>query len=90
MSKIAIIEDILLVIDNAEDLIYNDKNDFKMLISMILQRVPQLKIFITSRIRLTSTADFKEEIIILNNLNNQQSALLFNAMTRDIPMKEIK
>ena len=88
MSKIAIIEDILLVIDNAEDLIYNDKNDFKMLISMILQRVPQLKIFITSRIRLTSTADFKEEIIILNNLNNQQSALLFNAMTRDIPMKK--
>ena len=41
LTKLALIEgQILIVIDNAEDLIKNDKNDFKMLISMILQRVP--------------------------------------------------
>ena len=72
LSKIASIDnDILFVIDNAEDLIQNDKSNFKTLISMILQRVPYLKVFITSRIRLTSTEDFKEELIFLNNLNNQ-------------------
>ena len=41
LAKLNFIEGaILIVIDNAEDLIKNDKNDFKMLISMILQRVP--------------------------------------------------
>ena len=60
----------LLVIDNAEDLITKDKNDFKILISLILQRVPLLKVLLTSRNRLTSTAEFKEEIVILSNLSN--------------------
>ena len=37
LTKLAMIDgQILIVIDNAEDLIKNDKNDFKMLISMIL------------------------------------------------------
>ena len=50
MAKIAIIEgDIVLVIDNAEELIINEKNDFSMLISMILTRVSQLKILLTSQ-----------------------------------------
>ena len=41
LTKISIIDgNILLVIDNAEDLITKDKNDFKILISLILQRVP--------------------------------------------------
>lgn len=91
LTKINIIDgNILLVIDNAEDLITKDKNDFKILISLILQRVPQLKVLLTSRNRLTSTSEFKEEIIILNNLSNAQSAVLFRTMTRDIGHKEIK
>ena len=41
LSKLNFIDGaILIVIDNSEDLIKSDKNDFKMLISMILQRVP--------------------------------------------------
>ena len=48
-SKIAIIDgNIVLVIDNAEDLISNERNDFKTLISMMLTRVPQMKVLLTS------------------------------------------
>ena len=40
LSKIAIIDgEILLVIDNSEDLIINERNDFAMLLSMMLTRV---------------------------------------------------
>lgn len=40
MSKIAIIDgDIVLVIDNADELIINERNDFSMLLSMMLTRV---------------------------------------------------
>ena len=77
------------MIDNAEDLISKDKNDLKILISLILQRVPQMKVLLTSRIRLTPMAEFKEEIIIINSLTNAQSALLFRSITREISGKEI-
>ena len=81
---------ILIVIDNAEDLIEENKFDFKMLIQMILNKIKKLKVLVTSRIRLTSTADLNEEIILLNNLNNQQSALMFKSLTREIPLREEK
>ena len=51
--------------------------------------MPQLKVLLTSRIRLTPTSEFKEEIIILNSLTNLQSAVLFRSITRDITPKEI-
>ena len=61
-----------------------------MLISMILKRVPLLKVLLTSTQRLTATAEFNEDIIILKNLNRQQSALLFKSMTgRQITQTEI-
>ena len=89
ISKLAILDKILLVIDNAEDLIRSDRNDFKMLLSLILQGVQDIKVIITSRILLRSTEDFREESIIINNLTPQHSAVLFKAMTRLIPQKEI-
>jgi hypothetical protein len=49
LAKISIIDgDIVLVIDNAEELIVNERSDFSMLISMMLTRVSQLKILLTS------------------------------------------
>lgn len=49
LAKISIIEgDIVLVIDNAEELIINERTDFCYLISMMLARVSQLKILLTS------------------------------------------
>ena len=41
--------EILLVIDNAEDLIQNERGNLQMLVQMMLQRVSQLKIFLTSQ-----------------------------------------
>ena len=72
LSKISIIEgDILIVFDNVEEIISNERNELKMLLSMMLTRVRHLKILLTTRYRLTSTVEFKEDIIILNKLNNQ-------------------
>ena len=49
LAKISIIDgDIVLVIDNAEELIVNERSDFSMLISMMLTRVSHLKILLTS------------------------------------------
>ena len=89
LSKLSILDNILLVIDNAEDLIMGDQHDFRMLISLILSSVPDIKVIITSRKLLKSTEDFREESIIINNLSRINSAVLFRAMTRPISQKEI-
>ena len=50
LSKLSIIDgEICIVIDNAEQLIINERNNFAMLISLMLTRVSQLKILLTSQ-----------------------------------------
>ena len=56
----------------------------------MLNIIKKLQILITSRIRLTSTPNLNEEIILLDKLNNQQSAVMFKKITRDIPAREEK
>ena len=78
MQKISIIDgDIVLVIDNAEGLIIKERNEFSMLISMMLTRVSQLKILLTSQRALQKIHDYKEEPIILSHLSPPQSVNLF-------------
>ena len=81
---------ILMVFDNAEEIMEAHKSDFKIFIKMILNKIKKLKILLTSLVRLSSTADLHEEIVLLNNLNNQQSALMFKSLTREIPLREEK
>jgi hypothetical protein len=51
LGKLTQIEgDILFVFDNVEELIENDRNNFRMLLVMMLHRLPQLKIVLTSRV----------------------------------------
>ena len=49
---------IVLVLDNSEDLITYDKNNFRNLITMILWRVPQIRVLLTGRVRLSGLPDF--------------------------------
>ena len=49
LEQIALIKhDIVIVIDNVEELIANERIDFQRLISMILTRVSTLKVLLTS------------------------------------------
>ena len=61
---------ILMVIDNAEDLITFDKRNFRILVRFLLTQVPQLHILITARCRFKSSNDLTGEIILLYGLNN--------------------
>ena len=63
--------DILLVIDNAEDLIQKDKTNFRKLVSYFLQRIPKLKVLLTSRVLIHFAAEFKEESISLQGLKEE-------------------
>lgn len=91
LGKISFIkEEILFVIDNCEDLIEGDTSNFKILISMILAKIPVIKILMTTRVRLGSGLnEANEEIIVLNGLNNLQTeALLRRKLSRQISIAE--
>ena len=90
MAEISSIDgDIVLVIDNAEGLIIKEQNDFTMLVSMMLTRISQLKILLTSQ-RPLHTLEFKEERIVLNSLSKIQSLNLFKeVMARELDQTEI-
>ena len=67
-------EDILLVIDNCSDLITQDKQNFKVLISTILATISSIKILLTTRIRLGSSVnEANEEIVVLSGLTTSQT-----------------
>jgi hypothetical protein len=69
ISKISYVkEEILFVIDNCEELIENDRQDFKVLVAMMLAKIPSIKILLTTRIRLGIVKEANEEIIVLNGL----------------------
>ncbi len=69
ISKISYVkEEILFVIDNCEELIEIDRQDFKVLVAMMLAKIPSIKILLTTRIRLGIVKEANEEIIVLNGL----------------------
>lgn len=94
LEKIASLEQkVLLVIDNAEDLITFDKtthkNSFKQIVKYFLNQVPNLKILLTTRQRLKLQSDFNEEVILLYGLPALQSEILFAKLSRQLLPKEI-
>ena len=71
LEKLASIQrNILLVLDNAEDLIKNDKHNFKTLVSYFLNQVPTLKVLLTTRCRLKMSheSSVTEEIMLIHGL----------------------
>lgn len=57
---------VLIIIENAEDLIQNDKTNFRNIARLILSSCPNVKLLISSRVRLASLPEFPEELIVLN------------------------
>jgi hypothetical protein len=78
------------VIDNCEDLIENDRSNFKVLLSIILAKAPHITILLTTRVRLGSgVKEANEEIVVLGGLNNLQTeALLKRKINRPITIAE--
>ena len=76
ISKISYIkEDILLVIDNCDELIFQDRQNFKVLISTILATISSIKIVLTTRIRLgQGINEANEEIVVLSGITNMQTS----------------
>ena len=91
ISKISYIkEDILFVIDNCDEVIEKDRQHFKILVSMILAKIPTIKILLTTRVRLGSVVnEADEEVLVLSGLNSLQSeALLRKKLSRPITIAE--
>lgn len=64
-------ESMLMVIDNCEDVIEKDRQNFKILISIILAKIPSITVLLTTRIRLGSGVnEANEEIFVLSGLSN--------------------
>ena len=83
LSKISMIEgSILLVIDNADELIQNDKISFINLLTQMLRRLPQLRIMITSRMHIDS--EFTQDLMVLPSLQRNQACNLFKKLTREL------
>lgn len=88
LSKISMIEGtILLVIDNADELIQNDRISFINLLTQMLRRLPQLRIMITSRIQIDS--EFTQDLMVLPSLSRIQACNLFKKLTRELTKQDI-
>lgn len=59
---------VLLVIDNVEDLITFDKINFRNIVRLMLLTCSNIKLVLTSRIRMSSLPEFTEEIVIVGEL----------------------
>lgn len=77
------------MIDNAEDLICEDKVNFRNVVRLILLSCPNMRMVLTSRVRMASLPEFTEEIFIVGELSPLASWQLFKQMTRDIVQPEI-
>ena len=79
---------VLFVIDNAEDLILNDKVNFRNAVRLMLLTCSNMKLVLTSRQRLSSLPEVAEEIVLVDELSMLASMQLFKHMTREIPLAE--
>jgi len=69
-------KEVLLIIDNAEDLLNHDRFKFLSLIHTLLSKLPKLKTLITSRTHLGSLPDLTEKVYNLLPLDSKNSVLL--------------
>ncbi len=74
----------MLVIDNCEDLIQNDRVNFRNMVRLMLLTCSNMKLVLTSRIRMASLPECTEELLIVGELNMLASWQLFKQMTREI------
>jgi len=90
ISKMSYVkEEILFVIDNCEEIIEKDRQDFKVLVSLMLAKIPSIKVLLTTRIRLGMVKEANEEIIVLNGLTSLNSeVLLKQKLNRKIAVSE--
>ena len=71
-------------------MIENERDEFDMLIEMMLQRVTTLKLLLTSTRLLISQSVFKEDVILLHGLSQAESYNLFKeVVARTIDQYEI-
>ena len=70
--------------DNVEDLLYYDKQAFRVLINDLLIQVPNLHILMTSRTTLGALQDISEKILVLHELSPFFTVELFMSRARDI------
>ena len=61
---------IVFVLDNIEDLIENDKVNFRNVVRLILVSSPFIKVVLTSRVRMASLPEINEEIFVLSQLSS--------------------
>lgn len=57
-----------MVIDNVEDLITYDKINFRNVVRLMLLTCSNMKLVLTSRVRMSSLPEFSEEIVIVGEL----------------------
>ena len=83
-------EQVLLILDNVEDLLYYDKPAFRVLINELLINCPSLHILMTSRTTLGALQDASEKILVLGELSAYFTVELFRSRAREIDEGEIK
>lgn len=84
--------DLLLVLDNADQVLHNDKGSFRDLVEVILATCPRIKILVTSRSTVGGALQgFTEKIYNLSHLDKANAKeLFFLRAPRTIPEYEIK
>ena len=58
-------ENLLVVFDNAEELMYYDKSAFRNIINVLLTTCPNVHVLMTSRTTLGALQDITEKILVL-------------------------
>ncbi|CDW83802.1 nb-arc domain protein [Stylonychia lemnae] len=84
-------KEILLVLDNAEDTLRKEGNQFREILQHLLVCCPQLRLLLTSRYPIGQLADISEKIYTLKELKSQFAIeLLMKKAMRPIKENEIE
>lgn len=78
---------VLIIVDNAEDPLNNDNANFKGVLQQILDKCPDIKLLITSRLLLEQVGNIEESFHQLNELSSYQSVKLFFEKSKVIDSK---
>lgn len=81
-------ESLLVVFDNAEELLYHDRKGFREMITELITSCRCLKILLTSRITVGVLQDITEKIVVLQELTPTQSVDLFFSRARHVDEEE--
>ncbi|CDW76896.1 UNKNOWN [Stylonychia lemnae] len=91
MESLMILEqELLIVFDNTEEIMYHDKSKYRSFLSELLNASSYVKIVLTSRSTLGDIQEIKEKVQVINEISTSNFIKLYLSKAKTVPIEEIQ